>query len=414
MSQKKQNPVAQQEENPVAQVEQNPVVQIEPKKLEFLGLNDYCLERVFDFLEINDLVRLSKVCKRFNNIITRIHFPRQTSYSYNGGILPMFREAELTENLKHIGQYLTSLKIKNIYDGDEDAYEKLCRSVGNRLRKLTLHEEIFTEESLDALNPILTNLEELEINMRLPCFEDLDLRLRCPNLRRLHVVCNSPFIENICSWPTLEELVLGDNQHIVYPRIKMFMELNPQLRKLKIGCFNCELKLEGIAEYLHQLEYLVVFQDLSNLSPTSILKLRTLDNLKSLLLRRVKTNFDGIVNNVTRIKTLTEFQIQAREQDNYHQPDPSCIKNLAIYMPKLQVFGISFCNLKDGLVLEFLKLAENLREFHIHDCNFEITPKTIDAIVDIRKNHRNTAGKLIIYVNRIAGDVKQVSHSIRF
>lgn len=183
---------------------------------------------------------------------------------------------------------------------------------------------------------------------------------------------------------------------------------------MKIGCYNCEVQLQDIAQYLANLEQLVIFQNYSDLSPDSILELQRLTHLKRLTLRHVESDFEDIVNNATKLIGLVELQVQASfdsgGDDDYYEPTPQSIIGIALQMPQLQVFGISYCKVKDETILEFLKFTDNLREFHIHHCDFELTPEIIKAVISARDKNRNRINPLIIYVNQIDDNLLEVSH----
>lgn len=144
--------------------------------------------------------------------------------------------------------------------------------------------------------------------------------------------------------------------------------------------------------------------------------MQRLTNLKRLYLRDVKTDFEDIVNNATKLNGLVELQVQAYVHSGggyrcYEPNPPSIIQKIAFQMPQLQVFGISYCKVKDETISEFLKFTDNLREFHIHHCNFELTPGNIEAVISARNKSRNRIDPLVIYVDHIDDNLLEVSHS---
>lgn len=86
-------------------------------------------------------------------------------------------------------------------------------------------------------------------------------------------------------------------------------------------------------------------------------------------------------------------------------------QHIIINMPQLQVFGISFCKLKVEIVLEFPRFVKHLREIHIHDCDYMLTPDNINSIINIRRKNRNRIDPLLIYVEVIDSFTHEVSHS---
>lgn len=383
---------------------------------EFLDLNDDCLDSVFNFCDVETIVSVSNVCKRLNALVTAYHFPRQTKFKCT--IRSNECEEKARKILDCIGKFIVEL---NICQTSEVFlfYGFLGRSIGDHIRKLTIQTPFISEASIQAIEPILRNLEELKLHISNtdPDDDDLMLQSRCPNLRRLHIQWDTSFTQNTETWPHLEDLSLGDNEYIVSDTFVEFMQNNPQLRKLKIGAYNCDVQLHDIAMYLTNLEQLVLFQNYSDLSVDNILELQSLTHLKRLILRNVEaSDFEGIVNNVTKLNGLIELQVQAKfdqcTDDEYFEPKHQNIVNIVLEMPQLQVFGISFSKLKDETIIEFIRFADNLREIHIHDCDFMLTPETIDAIINAQKTNRNRnrISPLVIFVDYIDEGIINVSH----
>lgn len=383
---------------------------------ELLDLNDDCLDSIINLCEIETIVAVSKVCKRLNSLVTRNHFPRQSKFKCT--IRSNECEEKVREILDCIGKYLVELSICQTSEVFL-FYAFLGTSIGDRIRKLTIGAPFISEASFQAIEPILGRIEEFILRISNTILDDDDLMLqsRCPNLRRLHIQWDTSFTRNTANWPHLVELSLGDNDYIDNDTMVEFMQNNPQLRKLKIGAYNCELQLHDIAMHLTNLEQLVLFQNYSDLSAESILDLQPLIHLKRLILRNiVASDFESIVNNVTKLNGLIDLQLQAQfdqcTDDEYFVPKHQNIVSIALEMPQLQVFGISFSQLSVETIVEFLRFADNLREMHIHDCDFMLTPETIDLIINVRKTNtnRNRAEPLVIFVDFIDDGIINVSH----
>lgn len=381
---------------------------------EFLDLNDYCLEHVFNFCDVQTIVSVSKVCKRINAVVTKIHFPRQTELLYSG--FSGVGEKQFLDILSHIGMYLVDLGIGhtrwNNNGPNINLYQSIGRLVGDRIRKLSISELEMTHDSLQAIGPVLERLEELELSIS----EDLnfiDLRSLCPKLRRLNFYWNTPFSLNLDNWPFLEELTFF-NDFIVLEEFQEFMQNNPQLRKFKLGWLGCEVRLQDVAQHLVNLEHLVISQFYSDFTPGSILELQPLTHLKRLTLCNLRSGFEGFINNATKLNGLTELQIQGYiDADDYCDPNQESIVRIALQMPQLQVFGISYCRLEYETILKFLQFADNLREIHIHHCiHYELTQGTIEDIINARNKNRNRIDPLVVYVDRINENLLEVIYLI--
>lgn len=380
----------------------------------FLDLNDDCIEQLLNCCDVETIVSVSQVCKRLNALVTQIMFPKQTTFSCT--IRSYACEEKVCEILDCIGKYLIELKICQTSEIFL-FYRFLGRSIGDRIRKLSITTPHISETSLQAIEPVLWRLEELELRIANTDLsdDDLDLQSRCPSLRRLHIQWDTSFTRNTGTWHRLEELSLGDNEYICVETFCEFMQNNVQLKKLKIGAFNCDVQLKQIADHLKYLQQLVIFQNDSDLSADSIVELQRLSHLQRLILRNVEADdFEGIINNATKLNELIELRVQAQfdqcSDDDIFEPKHQTILGIALQMPQLQVFGIAFCKLKTETVVEFVRFADNLREIHIHDCDFELTPDIIGGIINARKTTRNRVDPLLVFVDYIDEGILDVSH----
>lgn len=320
-------------------------------------------------------------------------------------------EEECVEKLNSMGQSLIELEIHDASNSLK-FYQMISSSVGEQIRKFTLFRANLTEDLLQTLEPILQHLDELELHIIDDCKDALELRARCPNLKSLHIQWSTPFT-NTENWPQLEEFTLGDNEFIRDEQFREFMQNNPQLKKLKIGCFHCDVQLEDIAQYLPNLEELIIFQNYSNLTSDNILELQKLPHLKRLILRNVANDVEDITDVVTQLKGLTELQLQVEVEPcldtEYYDYTPHRLTDIAQEMPRLQVFGISYCKLESETLLDFLGIAENLREMHIHACDFTLTADIINAIIENRNEMAKQNGPLILHTEHFSDDILDVS-----
>lgn len=320
-------------------------------------------------------------------------------------------EEECVEKLNSMGPNLIELEIHDA-SNSLGFYQVISRSVGEQIRKFSLFRENLTEELLQTLEPVLQHLDELELHIINDCNDALELRTRCPNLKRLHIQWSTPFT-NTENWPHLEQFTLGDNEFISDEQFREFMQNNPQLKKLKIGCFNCDVQLEDIAQYLVNLEELIIFQNYSNLTADNILELQKLPHLKRLILRNVACDIEDITDVGTQLKGLIELQLQVEVEPymdtEFFDLTPHRLPDVAREMPLLQVFGISYCALENETLLEFLRCAENLKEMHIHASNFQLTAETINAIIEIRSENTEQNDPLILHTEHLDDDILDVS-----
>lgn len=377
--------------------------------MQLLDINDFCLTHIFDYCDIETLVCISKVCKRLNALTTNFHFPKKTVLSYSRWT---HDQHKLEEILHCIGKYLVKLKIR--HPDSIEIYRLIGNLVGDRIRELTIDTEHLSEDKVQSLEPILRRVEKLDIFVGEDQNDTVQLHARCPNVRSLHFQWNTPFAQNIRHWPNLEKLVIGDNEYFARREFVEFLKNNPQLRILKIGCFNCETYLHDISYHARNLVDLTIFQNYSDLAPNKIHHLRDMKHLKSLTLRCVENDLDDIFHQLTKLETLTTLHIQAkfdgREDEDYLEPNPQNFTAIALHMPQLEEFGIANCRLKNETVLEFLRFGGHLRRVHFHDCDFVFTREDIEQIVKIRSKRRNHINPLLLYISCWDENLQNVRH----
>lgn len=264
--------------------------------------------------------------------------------------------------------------------------------------------------SIEALAPILPRLEELELRIANTDMmdDDINLRARCQNLRRLHILWDTSFEQNSLTWARLEDLSIGDNVYISHDTFIDFMQNNPQLKRLKFGA-ECEVKLHNIGAHLPNLEQLTIFQNYSNLSPETLHELKHLERLKRIALRNVAhSHFDEVLNSLTKLKNLIDVRIQAEfdqfSDDDIFQAKSDSILSLATKMPQLEVFGISFATIKVQTFIDFIQFAEHLQEIHVHDCGIDLRPQLIKQVVDTRKTIKGRVDPLKLFVDYVDED----------
>lgn len=378
-------------------------------EMQLLDINDFCLTHIFDYCGIETLVSISKVCKRLNALTTNFHFPKKTAFTYSRWT---HDQQKLDEILQCIGKYLVILKIR--HPDSIEIYRLIGNLVGDRIRELTIDTEHLSEEMMQPLNAILRHVEKLNIFVGEDQNGYVELHSRCPNVRQLHIQWNTPFSQNTGHWPHLEKFVIGDNEYFDRRDFVDFMKNNPQLRILKIGCFNCVTCLHDISNHARQLEDLTIFQNYSDLAPNKLYLLKDMTHLKNLTFRCVENDLDDIFHQLTKLETVTKLHIQAkfdgREDEDYLEPIPQNITAIALNMPQLEEFGIANCKLKAETVLEFLRFGLSLRRIHIHECDFEFKPEDIEKIAKIRSKRRNQINPLILYVTTWDENVQNVRH----
>lgn len=254
-------------------------------------LNEFCMLKIFDYLDLDTLVDLSTVCKQFNRLLHQHCFPRHRSYSIENGkpSIPM-PLAKVRQTLMCIGPHLTELYFKwHDYDHDnrlQRFLDKLGQLVGENIRCVRFHQTLLDESHIPALKPVLQRLDTLEIVVYNPDYDlDLDFTALCPRLRRFKLLENMQLIHvSEKSWPSLDYFSSIGNEYMELNAFRSFLTNNPQLQCLKFTAFSADDRLQAVAQHSKNLRKITIFPSFPNLCASNIGYLSSLLHLTKLSL----------------------------------------------------------------------------------------------------------------------------------
>lgn len=390
----------------LTKINQLPAVDIDSNQPSLEVLNDDCLEKLFEFCDLNTIMCLLEVNKRFNGLIHQYGFRHITSFEidFSKKTLLNVRKA-----LKCIGRHINKLKI-NVCDGWEIDLLKRLRIenlIGNNLRELTVcYGWEHTLNLIDWQSSLhgLKSLEILTYKMN-----RIDLQEVCPNLNRLVLHDLEEFMIPTTTWPTLKSFAL--NIHLegqTLNEFNSFLENNPQLECVEFSAWlfdwqtitnqllNLSIKAMCInALFIHQA---LDFSFLTSMRQLSSLKIviSEFDDFNDVL------NLLNLVTQATELREL-ELEIHGCAYFSHEELDllnnEICNMQRMMRLEKLILYAIV---MKATTVVEIVRHAKHLMVLSIQNCEglyTDISQTFVDELLEARKLHQNQNSALELAVD---------------
>lgn len=352
------------------------------------NLNEDCLLKLLEYFSVETLLTLCDVCQMLRDIICARVLPKVKEYD-----CCLYCDGERSKRIiRSIGPYLRRLDVRVSHAFFQGNYMSYLRNyavnIGDNIREMTLILPDFPAELIDVLAPVFKCLESLKI-----CTQhnrhnnDINFRAVCPNLLHFYMGIEMKFEQNTQTWCRLESFALGDD---CYKRIKKatllkFMSNNPQLKRLKISTRDGIWKIQDIIDRLPHLEQWTIMHDDGDFKADLHL-LNDFERLIDLRIMRISTKeFDAIAAVLPKCRKLHHLKLQAcNSAMEVFKPNQQNIFALAHSLKHLETFEISYCKLDESLVLEFIQVAAELKELHIHCGGIELTEEFIKNIIRVR------------------------------
>lgn len=221
-------------------------------QMKLIELDDDCLKYLFDFLDPEAIVAVSKTCKRLNSL-AEIRFKRFTSYEciiYKNVATASNVISKLGKNLRQLSITFKFKCFDDIlynyccYSDAEQIFEVLNESIGENFTTLSLTGRLISEMPIGVLKPVFQQLESLSLYSIAPSKSTItiDLPALCPKLKTLTISGAINFAPNVNKViKHLEEIVFLPF-HDVYNRLDInlffsFLSQNLQLKTLCIGTY---------------------------------------------------------------------------------------------------------------------------------------------------------------------------------
>lgn len=189
-----------------------------------------CFAEIFDFLHLKDLCAISETCGRLKKLVGEYFKQNYKSKAIAIGMI----NGQISERVDglhtNFGQYAQDVQI---FDEEMDVFRHVASSVNRNLRSIQF--VMLTTTHPEKIKEILSNVESVTFIFCLVGGESYDNVLKyCSKLKCLSI---SDSDDSRVQWPQktypmLENLTVFDNTDGPLDGLKMFLKLNPQLKKL--------------------------------------------------------------------------------------------------------------------------------------------------------------------------------------
>lgn len=382
-----------------------------------LWLVDDCLQKVFSYLDVDDMCSVAHVCHRFRfnaqEQFSRQHVGVQWNESGNGST-PSLRQ--FSEILRTFGAHIDLLGIVSP-QSQERVMALALRYCGPSLHRLYLEDmDIESDLSIQTLRLLCTRLHYLKIDdCELPllrlmsfCLELKELHLSEVNVVDADIAC-SAFQQN---YPQLETATFYCVTNLTATHYVEFLKMNRQLKCLKVTLKDVSI-LHAIAEcvLLEELELHFEIEDTEDesvgidldsddisiklkglkrfsligdstahhmRSASTILKAVAGAQLEYLGFSFIPLNGNPIIETICNIETIKQLDLEGTTIQ-YDQ-----LLRVCNSLPHLEKLHMRFCHetfeSNDQLV-SIIKSAKNLRRLEIGELLVDVD--TFQKIVDI-------------------------------
>lgn len=379
-------------------------------------LNEYCLLEIFAYFDLQTLLQLCKLCDRFSAIISAI-FPKfkKMEFDFRRRAPVTLSISSFRETLLHIGQHITDATIYfDMYDDPPNAVrimDVFTKYVGESIARLELNRVQITERSFQQLKPLFGRIKEFKwIFDDLMGEHEIDFVHACPKVQKLYFDHTMCFDINADNWPSLEEAYLDIFDFVYGESYPLFFKNNAQLKRLTMvaNTYDYEELIEPICEYLVNLEQLTICYADQGLATqfAPLVNLRKLKSfkLKFLALDDVNPNeFFRLFGSMPALNHLALYFYRDTYDDQpIYMPRNCQLAAMAENLVDLQRFELFGYTLTEYTFMQFIKMARNLIEFRIIECELSITEAIAQQIADVRmrqaRRERRDIVPLALYV----------------
>uniref|UniRef100_A0A034VUQ9 RRM domain-containing protein n=2 Tax=Bactrocera dorsalis TaxID=27457 RepID=A0A034VUQ9_BACDO len=393
--------------------------------LNLLTLNDYCLESIFQHLDLRQQLRLSLCNSRLDEIFTYMICPRLQRTFYLEEFL-QFSTREQRQFLTTAGIYMERFVIAKEYQGFKPKIN-ICAFLREfRLRIKSLHIIKWTPVDYKTF---LTSLQLSyigELEMYRCNLKDIHLKrfLKLPNLKVLGLACNHLLKGTYLKYfGKLERLSLYECwnisnkefsqccQHLqlCYLDIRKCIRLTETVVDL---CKNLDtIKLSGFVEYIVKLPKLRSLEVYHSNSPITIRFYNALvehhaDNLRELKLTGKNYLMPRTVARIVRLHKLRTLWLGDHAYNGSEQ-----VVKLVTKLSDLEEISLHYSlRIRDQHLLPLIIKCTKLKRINLRMCRY-ITKKFIWSTLEILSQRIAAAQPLVIlvYGTRIKADILQSS-----
>lgn len=333
-------------------------------------ISDDSLIEIFQKCDIETLMSLIDTCKRFKTIIKKYIFPKWNEFELE--IDSVVKHNKSGRIIKNIGIHLKRLTVVSYLDLKclnpveveyvAELFKEISKWTGDNLRWFKIGEKEISELWFQALTPVFERAETVILHI--------------PNSR--HDFC--PVLQN-----TKHLMIEGDNGAPISPIRPIssleslsvpFLPLEEfevvgvsrQLKRLKLD-ITFQIQISAISKRFPKLEELVIY-------PSRHLNFSELQNLKNLTKLRLHVNAIDSKETLQQLRLMVDLRsVKLEFTENRRARIPQYTEELiaiARNIKYLEEFSISNTSIDENDILDFVKIAENLKIFHIHNGQIKV------------------------------------------
>lgn len=374
-------------------------------------LPEHCLIEIFNYIQIDSLVSVTKVCDRFNAIVRNHVYPlkRKVALNLSEGDLGLVWYTIL--NVLRYAKFVLLEKIpccgvRNM----ERLTDVFSKNLNANLVRLDLLGVLITDRLFEQLKPALKNLKILKWNRIHP--EDVALERDfvswCPALEQLNISTPMNFDDNSAKWTSLRSATLLCYFDKLFPQ---FCANNTQLTRLKICIFDRFAMVREICDNLANLVNLkIYFHGFSSASHfRDLFKLKQLKALRLVAHQSGDGDYSLLLNEIGKLPLLKKLEIDFSCHIDRHFD----LEALASKLVHLEWFHISVFGLTKPKLLSFIKLAPKLTALIMDTRDLALSDKLIEKIAKIRKEQAERAKSTPPILNIYARTFQTTSFGIQ-
>lgn len=255
-----------------------------------LLLDDDCLLKVFEHLELKEFCSMADVCKRLRTITaTAFHVKFQQLDFFEQNQL-LFRRV-----MRKFGHLITSLNISKSILAPNDV--NAIKKYGRNLDQLSM---AMVKIDCDAFKPIFARLKCLCLENFTFIGNQSQLYSVCTELRELHIDASKYFDMPKCSFPKLNSLRFDCRYTWKRQHLWELLRLNPQIGRLHILALADDEVIENVVQYAKNVEELLIAPATTCKQPNrqtrqGLVNLANLKSLKKLSLEATNNDYSESV-----------------------------------------------------------------------------------------------------------------------
>lgn len=371
-------------------------------------LNSDCLIEIFSYCDFHGLIALAESCILFEQIINEHFFSRFTKFEYtiteDTDLVSLERRAKVTRNrVDHI--------VLNIFARKQDSrkltalLKTFSAFIGPNIRFLELNATLVSWTILNALKPILDNIESLELRNVLED-ETIVLDEHCPKLKHLAIYEKNVFEENFGLFPELESIEFP-KAYILLPYRDFFVE-NARIKRIKTIASMDAIIQSSVISNLEEIELIGSVSELLE----TLERLDELRSLTSLSLLIRQSDYDN--KKIVDLFQLINVPLVKLKVHNYMflWSENSKITEM---IPRNNLLGemhFEKCVFTESGFLKAIESAPNLQFLHIHSCEISFSESFVRKISD-KRTEMNVEFPLTIMTNSSRAPISNIT-AIKF